>query len=261
MSRSERRYAIRKLFRHYERLVREALEEHEKDPEKDERSFLWDPVPMLCVELGIARRKLSALTKELTGMAAHEVVDRVRGEKVVARIEDDIAEFAVEWCTPGRRCSLSEGTWADELRIAIRDQRREDGCDNSALALAHGFPNYARFRRGCMLAHGGKTPRALEEEIYRDYGCYYASARSLRWRDDVKDVAKRAARAGKPCDDRWATALRERPEWLAGMRKRLGLSEDLHAIAEQLEFGPPNEEEAAYLRRSEEIRQSGAGKG
>ena len=73
MSRSERRYALKKLFRHYETLVREALAEAESDsdPENDGRTFLWDPLPMLCHELGIARPNLSRLTKERTGMSAH----------------------------------------------------------------------------------------------------------------------------------------------------------------------------------------------
>ena len=87
MSRSERRFAIRKLFKAYEELIREFLDEHEKDAEKPERTFLWDPIAAICYELGIARRKLSALTKELTGMAAHEVVDRARAEKLKEKIE------------------------------------------------------------------------------------------------------------------------------------------------------------------------------
>ncbi|HEY3321017.1 MAG TPA: hypothetical protein VGP72_11175, partial [Planctomycetota bacterium] len=140
MTRSERRYALRKLFRHYEKLVREALEEHEKDPEKEERTFLWDPVPMLCIELGISRRKLSALTRELTGMAAHEVVDRVRAEKVVTRMEDNIAEILNQWYTPGGDHRIKGSWWGDDLREAVREQRREDGFDGCAWALLHGFP-------------------------------------------------------------------------------------------------------------------------
>jgi AraC-like DNA-binding protein len=254
MTRSERRFALRKLFRHYEKLVREALEEHEKDPEKEERTFLWDPVPMLCIELGISRRKLSALTRELTGMAAHEVVDRVRAEKVVTRMEDDIAGILNQWYTPGGDHRIKGSWWGDDLREAVREQRREDGFDGCAWALLHGFPNYARFRRGCMLAHAGQTPRALEEGVLTRYAKYFAVASSLRYRHaELQDVGKRAKRARKPCADSWAEALRERPEWLKEMRERLGLSKELEPMAEQIEFPPPDEEAAAYLRRVAEI--------
>jgi len=86
MTRSERRLAIRKLFREFERRAREALSEHEKDEEAGERTYLWTPLESICFELGIARRKLSALTKELTGMSAQEVIDRVRAESLREKI-------------------------------------------------------------------------------------------------------------------------------------------------------------------------------
>ena len=96
MSRSERRFAIRKLFRDFERRAREALGEHEKDAEKEERTFLWTPLEAICIELGIARRKLSSLTKELTGMSAQETIDRIRAESVSAAVKAKLADNARE---------------------------------------------------------------------------------------------------------------------------------------------------------------------
>jgi hypothetical protein len=93
-SRSERRFAIRKLFRDFERRAREALSEHAADAEKDERTFMWSPLEALCIELGIARRKLSALTRELTGMSAQETIDRIRAESVSANVKAKLAEKA-----------------------------------------------------------------------------------------------------------------------------------------------------------------------
>jgi AraC-like DNA-binding protein len=118
LSRSERRHALRKLFKEYEKRIREALsEESAADAENDprERTYLWSPLESICFELGIARRKLSALTRELTGMAAHEVIDRIRAEKVAEQLKASLrdqackkydAMFAVtvkyypEHCTP-----------------------------------------------------------------------------------------------------------------------------------------------------------------
>ena len=124
-SRSERRFAIRKLFKEFERRIREALSECEREEKeegnahrdgdarngggdggadnacaghvldtKNERTFLWSPLEGICAELGVARRKLSALTRELTGMAAQEVVDRIKAENVAARLKEKLAEKA-----------------------------------------------------------------------------------------------------------------------------------------------------------------------
>src|SRR4051812_37618678 len=35
----------------------------------------WDPLPKICTRLSIARAELSRLSKEATGLAAHELVD------------------------------------------------------------------------------------------------------------------------------------------------------------------------------------------
>jgi AraC-like DNA-binding protein len=94
MSRSERRSAIRKLFKEYERRIREALSEEQPDAEAGERTFLWSPLDGICAELGIARRKLSSLTRELTGMSAQETIDRIRAEGIGEKAKAKLAEQA-----------------------------------------------------------------------------------------------------------------------------------------------------------------------
>src|SRR2546428_6463237 len=43
-------------------------------------TFLWDPLLLICHYLDIARSGLSRLSKEYSGMAAHEIIDRIRAE-------------------------------------------------------------------------------------------------------------------------------------------------------------------------------------
>jgi hypothetical protein len=238
MTRSERRYALRKLFRYYESLVREHLKEHEADAEKDERTFLWDPVPTICFEMGIARSKLSSLTKELTGMAAHEVVDKVRAEGIGNKM-------AYEWASLLKRKFVAGGdmppdprfakceSWDEMVGIVVREAKREPAFENARRAVRLGFPNYARFRRGVMLAYKGATPQALEAMLLRDFAAYYGVAGELAVRRQIKLGKKDGEDEELELpESRWAAAMRERPEWLTRMLGLLGLAEELVPVAE-----------------------------
>ena len=241
MTRQERRVAIRKLVRHVEKMAREALLEHANDPERGERSYLWDPLQMICVELGIVRRKLSAYSKELTGMAAHEIVDKIRAEDVKSRMREDLAGFVKSyWDKPG---GFHRHNWkySSSLRWEFywTLRRSRDGCPDfepAVVAMKYGFPNEARYRRACVLCYG-KTPRQLAFEILTEIAEYYFCAFELNERqaalaypDRNPSTRKYAAR---PFSDVWAIARREKPEWLAKMRAEFGLAARLEADADQ----------------------------
>ena len=253
MSRSERRYALRKLYKKFDALAREALGEHAADPEKDERSYLWDPVAMICVELGIARSKLSALTREHTGMSAHDIVDRARAETIKPALEENVTRFFDGRITPGRK--LEQGYWSVHLLKCLKSARLAGGFDNVQWALRHGFANYARFRRGCMLAHGGKSPQVIEREWLGELADYYWLAESLnerqKWQAPIYFI-NRIGVADKPWNDEWARAMNERGEWLAQMKAKLGLKESLAELGAQTHHPPLDDEQKAYLKRTEE---------
>src|SRR5204862_8026766 len=46
------------------------------------RTYLWDPVRGVCRRLEISHSMLSHLSKEHSGMAAHEIADRIRARKL-----------------------------------------------------------------------------------------------------------------------------------------------------------------------------------
>jgi AraC-like DNA-binding protein len=238
MTRSERRHALRKLFKEYERLVREVMAEHEADPEKDERTFLWDPVATICAELGIARRKLSALTKELTGMAAHEVVDKVRAETIEEKLEEVLVRIFRKSMTAGKRFHhesyYANWYWDDILWDKLKRSRRAPYYDRAEWVMRMGFPNYARYRRGVMLAHRGLTPQQLEGRVIDRLAEYYVLALDVGNRQeglDDKYWVTRIKTAGLPYTDRWAKAMNERPEWLAAMKEKLGMAKDLEEFS------------------------------
>src|SRR5205085_2014266 len=121
MTRRQRRESIRKLCKEYELRIRESLDEYEREQRESiggpdtpvaeaedrsvpattaesaaERTFLWSPLDAICFELSIARRKLSSYTRELTGMSAQEVIDKIRAENIGRKLKDKLAARARE---------------------------------------------------------------------------------------------------------------------------------------------------------------------
>jgi len=241
MTRQERRVAIRKLVRHVEKMARETLLEHASDPEREERTHLWDPIDMICVELGIVRRKLSAYSKELTGMAAHEIVDKIRAESVKAKMREDLGGFVkAYWPNPG---GFQRHNWkySSSLRWEFywTLRRSRDGTPDfepAVVAMDYGFPNEARYRRACVLCYG-KTPRQLAFEILADIAGYYSCAFELNERKMALGYPDRNPQtqiyAARPFTDDWAVARREKAEWLTAMRAEFGLHAPLEPIADQ----------------------------
>jgi AraC-like DNA-binding protein len=67
----------------------------------DPRTFLWDPLPEICNCLGISHSKLSQLCREVTGMTAHELLDRIRAETVKDQMRANLRTFVERLATEG----------------------------------------------------------------------------------------------------------------------------------------------------------------
>src|SRR5687767_503277 len=76
----KRRQSLRKLLHAVKQLIGAEMQLDEVLPpeEKEERTIFWNPLPSICNHLGIARSKLTSFMKELTGVAAHELIDQQR---------------------------------------------------------------------------------------------------------------------------------------------------------------------------------------
>jgi hypothetical protein len=151
MSPKRRDAAIKTLLNVVIMLAEKELAAQSENP-RPERTHLWDPLPQICFYLGIARAKLSRYAKELTGMAAHEVLDKVRARWVKEALKCQI-----------QNAKFKSGT-ALEIYKELKEARRCPSWSRETFAMDLGFANYRRFYRACLLYYR-KTPGQLEFEI------------------------------------------------------------------------------------------------
>ena len=201
---AERLIGLRKLNNEFERMLREELRipvsalvkinapcvapiihNDEKDNGKDggqgcprsiganshlaERTFLWDPLPKICLMLGISRSALSRLSKEFSGMSAHDVMDRIRAETVKAKMRQDIMAGSMKVFQHAVVTGKDNGPFRQlknwphlpfpmAYYKMLKRSRIEPEFDRGTWVISFGFPNYARFRRACLLRFG-MTPQ------------------------------------------------------------------------------------------------------
>lgn len=234
MGEEERRSGLRKLYRMAEAEMRSELKRAAEDLEhKSERTFLWEPIAAVCRRLEISQANLTRLLKELTGMSATQLADRIRAEGLREKLRARLAAWFKEGGKPGEyflneKYSLEQHVsqnWKE-----LKASRREMSFSYAEMAVELGFANYGRLYRACMLQYG-KTPSQLEDEIVREFTRFYILTGELeeRWEaaqaENQNDPKFEKYRA--PFTDEWAEAVREKPEWIGKMKAELGLSEEM----------------------------------
>jgi len=231
----ERRAALRKLFAAADAEIRAEMQEAKEDLEfKEERTFLWEPLPAVCRRLEIPECVLTRHLKELTGMTATQLVDRIRAEGLKERIRAQLAEcFKRRWW-PGKaamhQCRMEQ---RERFRQGLKLHRMERSFCLATMAIELGFANYARMYRACLLRYA-KTPTQIEDEIVKEFDDYYRMAELLKNRREAAEAWTQHAREldkyRAPYADDWAKAMKERPEWVAKMREELGLWEGVAEV-------------------------------
>jgi hypothetical protein len=168
MSDKERDDALRALMREVTRLSRE---EFQREVPEGERSFLWEPIERVCHKLGIARLRLTRFCRELTGMRAYEITDKIKAEPMGVRIIEWVRQI-IKNLDKEMRAGATEFTvrdepvrvmWANRIVKELRKFRIERPQKWAALLA---FPTIPRLRRGCMLAHHC-TVEELELDMVR----------------------------------------------------------------------------------------------
>ncbi|HEY3323458.1 MAG TPA: hypothetical protein VGP72_23595 [Planctomycetota bacterium] len=210
MSPRERLGAMLLLVKKAEALLRYEIKhsgEHESEIEALEvRTYLWDPLRTVCFHLGISQRRLTSYCKELTGMSAMEMVDRMKAEGVRGKLKEELRKFVLgmktERCgsaadltpqppslegkgengnspsplTPlprggeGNRSSGPDARTteeADAVFAALKKSRRDGRWHRTTWAMGLGFSSYQRFFRACLLCFG-KTPHEVEMELIEE---------------------------------------------------------------------------------------------
>ena len=168
MTPDERDAAIRLLVKDVDQRARAEFERGRTAP-AGERTVFWEPLERICLQLQISRTKLSSYSRELTGMRAHEICDRIKAADLARIVQIYINE------TLAKEVRILHNTPAAQLRKqefrvkAIAQFRRflkqqRSGDQRARWALQLGFPNANRLRRACLLAHGMSIEQ-LENQI------------------------------------------------------------------------------------------------
>ena len=164
------------------------------------RTAQWDPLREICLYLGIAQRKLSALCREVNGMAVTQLSDAIRAETLRKKMRKRIAEWVAgrAEAEAGGRGNLADRAWA--LLRALRGERQKSGSHRSSFAWEIGFSSYTRMFRACLICYG-LAPQELEvllikESLGGDATCVFGQAGL----GEVKTEAEASENSGKPAE-------------------------------------------------------------
>ena len=170
---AQRRQSLRKLLHAVKQLIGAEMQLDATLPpeEKEERTIFWNPLPSICNHLGIARSKLTSFMKELTGVAAHELIDQERVRDLKSKLRDEIRVYAREWREAHSFSNFHNRDFRDmEIALAaiVKQRRIHAGLgDATQIALSHNIPTYPRLYRACIIVHK-KSHAQLEAQIIAD---------------------------------------------------------------------------------------------
>jgi len=204
--------AIRKLVQEVERRASVEFERAEagKIPQ-GERTLFWDPLARICGQLEISRTKLSSYTRELTGMRAHEISDRIlakrslrarltaRTERILTPELEALRKSTPHAFHPGLRKQTEQRVvrWLRSLRVKER---------RAGFAAELGFANPSRLSRACLLAHGmsidemeARIVCTLVQKFFSKSGS--AKDQFARMRDEVRAKHERLKKEGMALSD------------------------------------------------------------
>lgn len=168
-----RRARIRKLIKATDQLLRVELktptagvldsagQRAEKEALKAERTVFWDPLPEVCFYLEIAQSKLAQYARQLTGLGAKDLVDRIRVENLRTKLRERLRLVSER---------VQSSTTNDVKRLSVRDgagvllkalKTSEHFMSRQELALSVGIASKQRLHRA-VLACEGVTLEQLE---------------------------------------------------------------------------------------------------
>lgn len=167
MSDVERDSAIRTLLK---TVCDAARAELNRPVPEGERTAFWEPIERVCFRLQIAKTKLSKYSKELTGMAAHEISDKIMAERLPELIEKWVAPMLADFPERMRKAASQFRPNKESFLIAWKRQAVEairaarEGRASVRWTDALKFASIPRLRRACQHAHSCSIEE-LEERI------------------------------------------------------------------------------------------------
>lgn len=180
-----RRERIRRLLKVVDQILRAELKTpacSENDPAamkasveelKRERSVFWDPLPEVCFYLEIGQSKLAQYSRQLTGLGAKDLVDRIRVEKLRASIRERLRKVV----------GLAQANSKEDVkRLSVRDgagvllkalKVSEHFVSRQQMALEVGIASKARLYRACLACER----KTLEEIEWEEAGVVFGEMR------------------------------------------------------------------------------------
>jgi len=175
----ERRAGIRKLLRVVERMFR--TEWKSADVDRDggvvnlddgtesisKRSVLWDPLPEVCMYLGISKAKLNALSVQRTGLRVSELCDCIRIEGIRTTLRDKFRPLMREWLE--RLKEKGEDSLKADFRNSawrfLKWMRGGGRCETrKKLAFELGMTSRERLDRAALVREG-ETIESVEIDV------------------------------------------------------------------------------------------------
>jgi len=172
-----RRAGIRRLMRVVERMFRADMQVPDEDGDGQlklddgtesysRRSPIWDPLPEICMYLGISKAKLNQLSVHRTGLRATEVCDCIRIEKLRTTLRAKLRPLMREWADVMKEKDAAFG--ADVRNAAWRFLKWIRGggrCETrKKFAYALGMTSRERLDRACLVREG-ETIEGIEVDV------------------------------------------------------------------------------------------------
>ena len=165
----QRDAGIRKLVAEVERLAQIEFDRGDKVP-AGERTLFWDPLARICALLSISRTKLSNYSRELTGMRAHEITDRLKAKSLPDQLRAYLENlFTIH--NPLLRSLFNSfaqdpATQREKFFQAVQRfvKSTRSGPARAHFAATLGYANPSRLTRACLLAHQ-KSLEHLESDL------------------------------------------------------------------------------------------------
>ncbi len=159
---------VRYEWRAFEKKFRERdpVEEAKKEL-RDPRVRWWDPMRLACEHFGIAYSALSRLGREVAGLSASDLTDRVKAETVRSRMKEDVKRWVKEIYDAGEMEDVKDDEVSDALWSRVAAKRGRGRWSRASWAGAFGFSSYTRFQRAC-LAEYGVSPVELERAVLEE---------------------------------------------------------------------------------------------
>jgi len=128
----------------------------------------WDPLRTVCFYLGIAQRKLSALCREINGLAATQLCDAIRAETLRKKWKKRMAEWlgmVTEKVDLAAGQKLTDRAY--EVYRKLKVERQKTGSHRSSFAWETGFSSYTRMFRACLVCYG-LAPQEMEMLLIKE---------------------------------------------------------------------------------------------